>query len=293
MNMWIISFIIILFVSFFIWCYLNKLYKELLEIKKERSELESQIIKDKCEVSKLKNEAELLSEKNKESQQYIDNTQELANKLYQEKLQNLEKQYQEDEQYYLDEIFKLNEQYLETQQEIESLKQTKAKSIELLRQEQLAKEEQNFHRLMLASEFKKDVSILNDVKNNISKPRAISMVIWTQYYSPIAKKKIPQWIGTNTVCGIYKITNIKTQQCYIGQSKDVAKRLTTHMKAMLDIDAPAGNRLYQDAIQLNIENFSFELLESCPENKLNEKEKYWIDFYQSNKFGYNSTKGGS
>jgi len=38
-------------------------------------------------------------------------------------------------------------------------------------------------------------------------------------------------------------------------------------------------------------NFSFELLEECPKELLNEKEKFWIEMYQSNKLGLNTMKG--
>ena len=38
-------------------------------------------------------------------------------------------------------------------------------------------------------------------------------------------------------------------------------------------------------------NFSFELLEECSRNLLNEKERFWIEMYQSDKFGLNTTKG--
>ena len=38
-------------------------------------------------------------------------------------------------------------------------------------------------------------------------------------------------------------------------------------------------------------NFTFELLETCPAAQLNEKEKFYIDLYQSKDFGYNSTIG--
>lgn len=38
--------------------------------------------------------------------------------------------------------------------------------------------------------------------------------------------------------------------------------------------------------------FTFELLEECSKDKLNEREKFWIDFYQSDKIGMNS-KGGN
>jgi len=40
------------------------------------------------------------------------------------------------------------------------------------------------------------------------------------------------------------------------------------------------------------ENFSFEILEECPESALNERERYWIDFYCSIENGYNTMPGG-
>ena len=38
-------------------------------------------------------------------------------------------------------------------------------------------------------------------------------------------------------------------------------------------------------------NFSFELLEKCSREELDKKEKEYIAIYESDKFGYNSTKG--
>jgi hypothetical protein len=42
-----------------------------------------------------------------------------------------------------------------------------------------------------------------------------------------------------------------------------------------------------------VENFSFELLEECNPEELNEREKFYIEFYNSVNYGYNVTKGGS
>jgi len=38
-------------------------------------------------------------------------------------------------------------------------------------------------------------------------------------------------------------------------------------------------------------NFTFEILEECPREQLNEKEAFWINMYQSNVFGMNGNKG--
>ena len=40
-------------------------------------------------------------------------------------------------------------------------------------------------------------------------------------------------------------------------------------------------------------NFSFELLEECSSDLLNEKEAFWIDTYSSNIYGLNTMKGNS
>ena len=54
-----------------------------------------------------------------------------------------------------------------------------------------------------------------------------------------------------------------------------------------------NNKLYIAMFKDGVENFSFELLEKCDKNELNEREIYWIDFYRSQEHGYNMTKGGS
>ena len=93
-------------------------------------------------------------------------------------------------------------------------------------------------------------------------------------------------LGFNiSVSGIYKITNLKNNLIYIGQSVDVYSRLRSHRnctpKTEIDIDIK----------NLGIEYFKFELIEVCPEEKLNERENYWINYYDSYENGYNNTDG--
>lgn len=42
-----------------------------------------------------------------------------------------------------------------------------------------------------------------------------------------------------------------------------------------------------------MENFSFEIVEECSEKFLDEREKYWISYYNSFENGYNATIGGN
>ena len=87
-------------------------------------------------------------------------------------------------------------------------------------------------------------------------------------------------------CGIYKITNLKTQQCYIGQSVSIGERFKQHCKCGCGIGASASNKLYTSMQQDGIWNFTFEILEECDKSLLDSREDYWQEFYQAKEFGY-------
>ena len=176
-------------------------------------------------------------------------------------------------------------------QSLESLKKQKAASIEALQREQAIQEQKDLYRLVLSNQDKQDIEFLRSIQFRISKPRLVSMLIWQNYVQPIAKKKLPLILGSENVCGIYKITNIKNQMCYIGQAKDMRKRLNEHLKKGLGIDTPQGNKLYQAMLEDGIDSFTFELLEECSEEELNSKERYYIELYNSIDYGYNSQSG--
>jgi hypothetical protein len=50
--------------------------------------------------------------------------------------------------------------------------------------------------------------------------------------------------------------------------------------------------LYQAFNKYGIENFNFEEIEEIENSLLDEREKYWINYFDSYKNGYNSTLGG-
>lgn len=133
--------------------------------------------------------------------------------------------------------------------------------------------------------------MLENLKASFHKPVVLSKLIWTQYFQKQMTELCDRVLGKKTICGIYKITNLLTEQCYIGQSVNISDRWKQHCKCGLGIEASASNVLYNSMQRDKIWNFTFELLEECPKELLNEKERFWINMYQSNMFGYNSTKG--
>ena len=91
---------------------------------------------------------------------------------------------------------------------------------------------------------------------------------------------------------IYKIQNLINNHVYIGQTvKSYEKRFQQHKN---NYDKPYFSQLtlYKAFKKYGLENFSFEPIEEIENEKLDEREKYWIDYYDSYKNGYNMTLGG-
>lgn len=94
------------------------------------------------------------------------------------------------------------------------------------------------------------------------------------------------------LCDIYKYTNIINNKIYIGQSKDILCRQKQHLYESKNI---RDNSIFHKAIKkYGIKNFNFEIIEECDQNKLNEREIFWIAYYNSLvPNGYNMTPGGN
>lgn len=86
--------------------------------------------------------------------------------------------------------------------------------------------------------------------------------------------------------GIYKITKKENGKSYIGQSNDIERRFQEH-RYKKDIPVEIAIQKY------GADAFDYEIIEECDLKDLDEKEKYWIAYYNTFKgFGYNCSPGG-
>jgi hypothetical protein len=232
----------------------------------------------------------------------LDNQKELSQKAFENYCEILEKQYEEKEKEYdmyekgLDTAYSnLQFRYLEDlnkcKEELDQIKATRAAALQAKLKEKEIKDKLSFYCLTINNNDLDDIKVLNRMKAQLHNPRILSMLIWKTYFQKPMTELCNNIIGTTTKVGIYKITNQLDDMCYIGQSVDLSTRWKDHAKCGLEIDTPPGNKLYQAMIRDGLWNFSFEILEECSREELNEKEKYYISLYQAKDYGYNSNKG--
>lgn len=175
--------------------------------------------------------------------------------------------------------------------DINTFKATREALIQANLREQELLDTVGFHTISLSEQDITDINTLERIKPTLFKPEILSKLIWSTYFLQPVSSMCNNIFGTGKVCGIYKITNLTTKEVYIGQSVDCAERIKQHIKAGLGIDNKGTNKLYKAMQKTGVWNFAFELLEKCPREELDKKEKEYIAIYESDKFGYNSTKG--
>lgn len=141
--------------------------------------------------------------------------------------------------------------------ELEKIKASLSAGVAARLREQKKQDEISFYKLSVSSADLNDIQVLNNLKPSLRKPVILSKYIWTQYFQKQMNELCERILGKKTACGIYKITDLTTEQCYIGQSLDIATRWKSHCKCGLGIDAPATNALYNAMQEKGVWQFTF------------------------------------
>lgn len=137
-----------------------------------------------------------------------------------------------------------------------------------------------------------EINRLREIAPYFRNARAIYKIIWESYYRNLTTEMVNRVVGAGARTGVYKLTNLTNQKVYIGQAVDIGERFKQHTKCGLGIDTPS-NMLYAAMIKDGVENFTFEVLEECERSQLNDREKYYIEFYRAQEHGYNMSRGGA
>lgn len=88
---------------------------------------------------------------------------------------------------------------------------------------------------------------------------------------------------------IYMIVNDVNNKKYIGQTtRSIQERWSAHKQDSKVKDT----HLYRAIQKYGVEHFSIHQIEECPDEELDELERFYIAYYHTFEDGYNSTLGG-
>lgn len=262
----------------------------------EKQKLQDSILDLATELDDLGNEYAVLANQKKQAETEVKKaldykrTAEDAAHFYMETLDN---EYAKKESDFDKYILNLQVQKKQAELDLNKIRASLAAGVEAQLREEEKKKKLDFYKITLSENELNDINLLFNLRSNFRNVTVLNKLIWSEYLQKKVSEMSTRIVGKTDKTGIYKITNLKTQQCYIGQSVSIGERFKQHCKCGCGIGASVSNKLYASMQQDGIWNFTFEVLEECPRDQLNEKEKLWIELYQSNIYGMNSTKGGS
>lgn len=151
-------------------------------------------------------------------------------------------------------------------------------------------EQQDFYRIVLNESDKEDIQLLNTIEMRLHSREALYKLIYDVFYKKPLDDMLNRVLEGKEFCGIYRITNLKTNESYIGKSTNIKNRFKQHIRTAIGLDGVARTKIHGAMKEYGIDSFSFEVLEKCTKENYSEREKYWINFYETNVYGYNIQK---
>lgn len=257
------------------------------------------------EIDFLKDKKKILDDNYQQAslnaEMYCQKANELASEKFAQSAEQMAQKYQQAEDNYQQEYLKAIEEstkeytnlIIQKQEELNKVSQelveAKAKQnaiVEANKRAEEVKQKEQFYKLNLSEIDIEEIKKLRSIIPYLRSAEPINKVIWKVYYEKSYTDLIGRVIGQGIHTGIYKITNIENQKCYIGQAVNIADRWKQHIKRGVGAEAPTRNKLYPAMYELGPEQFTFEILEECDKSLLDSREDYWQEFYQAKEFGY-------
>lgn len=192
---------------------------------------------------------------------------------------------------YDERLFDLNKEYTELLEIVEDYRDKRNAINEEIKRKRELEEQQDFYRINLDEDSIEDISTLNGIREKLHKRENLDKMIYDSYIAKPVLEMTRRVLTGTAPSGIYKVTNILTNEIYIGKSTDIAKRWQGHVKSACGLEGVADSVFQRALKKYGIQNFTFELLEKVPKEKLTEKEKFYISFYDTINYGYNQRLG--
>lgn len=222
----------------------------------------------------------------------MNNKKEVYEKTLQEILKNCEEQTEQAKNATAEVVKELQDK-IKSCEDAAAYEQQKYEALlEPLKQYEKDKQQKLFYTIYLPEEFREDIDfLLNTVAKKVQHPDIISKLVWAEYVKPYLDETIKR-VGIKAEPGIYKLTNIDNGKAYIGKSTDIKKRIQDHFKSSVGIKSIADQYVHHEILRTGFWNWSIEYITYCDKDDLSDLEKYYIDFFKTQEFGYNRKEGG-
>lgn len=208
------------------------------------------------------------------------------NKTYLSLLKDAKEDFKEQTSKLYSKLGSLRQETDELKNQLEDERNKVSAAVEVAKRAQQKEEDDSFYRLKLSLSDQVEIKRLREILPYFRDNLPLNKVIYKCYYEKPYTDLVGRVIGQGQHTGIYKITNIKNQMCYIGQAVNIAERWRQHIKRGTGAEVATRNKLYPAMYEIGPENFTFEILEECTADKLNEREQYWQEFYHAKDWGY-------
>lgn len=208
------------------------------------------------------------------------------NKTYLSLLEDAKEDFKEQTSKLYSKLGSLRQETDELKNQLEDERSKVSAAIEVAKRTQQKEEDDSFYRLKLSLSDQVEIKRLREILPYFRDNLPLNKVIYKCYYEKPYTDLVGRVIGQGQHTGIYKITNIKNQMCYVGQAVNIAERWRQHIKRGTGAEVATRNKLYPAMYEIGPENFTFEILEECTADKLNEREWYWQEFYHAKDWGY-------
>ena len=164
--------------------------------------------------------------------------------------------------------------------------------VSTLAQYEKEQQEKLFYTIQLQPEYYDDIEfLLTTVAAKVQHPDIISKLVWTEYVKPNLDNTFKR-LDIKPEPGIYKLTSLQNGKCYIGKSTNVKNRIADHFKSVVGIKSIADQAVHHAILKEGFWNWTIEVITYCDKEKLNELERYYIEFFKSQEYGYNKNAGG-
>ena len=235
--------------------------EQLLRSEQERLAVE---LKRRKELDEIKYEQEK-EQKQKEMDLYFFNLNQQATKAFEEKANLISSEIE----------------YLESKLNDFKARQD-AVNAAILRQKELD-EKEDFYSILVSENDKEDIQVLQQIDLNLHNRDVIPKLIWDLFIRRPCQEMIKRVTGGRKISGIYKITNKKTGEAYVGKTTDISTRWQNHCKTVVGLEGAARTTLHNRLAKDGLWAYTWEILEQVDKDHLSAREAFYINLYDTTK----------